>query len=158
MNNQVRKQIIKMAKEDQKIRKGTGPFIKIDKKNTLQLKKIIQKYGWPDEGLAGKAGTRGAWLIVQHADNDIGFQERCLKLIKDKAKEKLVPLWQVAYLTDRVLVNKGKTQLYGTQFYNNRQGKLVSRPIKNKKNLEKRRTLFGLESFKKYSEKIKRAR
>jgi hypothetical protein len=63
-------------------------------------------------------------------------------------------LREKAYLTDRILVNNSKKQLYGTQFYRDKRGVLIARPIKNKDNLDKRRKAVGLESFQKYSKEI----
>jgi translation initiation factor 6 (eIF-6) len=92
----------------------------------------------------GKEASHLAWLIVQHADHDVEFQEKCLKLMKQKLKEKKIDPIEVAYLTDRVRVNKGKKQIYGTQFYLNKNGKLIPRPIYDKKNLDKRRKKLDL--------------
>lgn len=84
--------------------------------NSLWLKEIIEKYGWPSEELVGTNGEFSAWLIAQHSP-DTKFQQRCLELIKK------LPLTKerkenIEYLTDRILVNKGEKQIYGTQFIN----------------------------------------
>ena len=55
----------------------------------------------------------------------------------------------VAYLTDRVLVNEGKKQLFGTQFLEV-NGKLVPQPIADEANLEKRRNDAGMISMEVY--------
>lgn len=83
-------------------------------KNSLWLKKIINKIGWPSEQLVGIKGEQSAWLIAQHSP-DITLQQRCLELIKR------LPLTKerreyIEYLTDRILINKGENQIYGTQF------------------------------------------
>lgn len=62
-----------------------------------------------------------------------------------------------AYLTDRILVNIGKPQTYGTQFYKNPNGKLIPRPIKNTNLLEKRRKAVGLGSFKLYKKQMEKS-
>jgi hypothetical protein len=48
------------------------------------------------------------WLLVQHQDLDLSLQINCLKNCGFENKE-------FAYLTDRVLVNRGEKQIYGTQ-------------------------------------------
>ena len=45
----------------------------------------------------------------------------------------------IAFLTDRILVNKGMEQIYGTQFYRNKAGKPVQKPIKDIDNIDRRR-------------------
>ena len=57
----------------------------------------------------------------------------------------------IAYLTDRIRVNQGQSQLYGTQFYRNPQtGQLEARPIETPEELDSRRAEMGLELFSDY--------
>lgn len=49
-----------------------------------------------------------AWLLVQHMDNDLPFQKWFIQHLRKGGQN-----WQ--YLTDRILVNQGKSQKYGTQ-------------------------------------------
>ena len=94
----------------------------------------------------GKKAANGAWLIAQHADHDIRFQKTCLKLLQVAT----VNPQNIAYLTDRVLVNQQKPQMNGTQFHLNSLGKLAPWPIQDSKNLSKRRRAMNLKSFKSY--------
>lgn len=75
--------------------------------------------------------------------------------MKEKLKKELVDSRDVAYLIDRIRVNKGKKQMYGTQFFVNKNGKFVPRPIYNKKDLNKRRKDVGLGSFASYKGKMR---
>lgn len=52
------------------------------------------------------------------------------------------------------MVNQGKKQKYGTQFYLNKNGELIPRPIYDKKNLNKRRRKVGLENFTRYKKRL----
>jgi hypothetical protein len=158
MNKIIKNKILSLVKKDQKMRKSSTSKwnFKVDKENTNELKKVIKKYGWPDFDLVGKEASKGAWLIAQHADHDVKFQEYCLNLTKEKLKDNKIEPQYFAYLTDRVLVNQNKPQLYGTQFYLNKKGQLVPRPIKNKKKLSSRRKKFKLEPFTKYKTRLLR--
>lgn len=69
-----------------------------------------------------------AWLLIQHADSDVEFQQYCLELMEREVESGGVAKSDVAFLTDRILVNKGKPQLYGTQFYESK-GKLIPMSI-----------------------------
>ena len=119
------------------------------------MKQIVRKFSWPTISMVGKKGSHLAWLLVQHADSDVKFQEYCLKLMKNMAKENDVSKANIAFLTDRILVNKGQSQLYGTQFYKDEIGKLVPRLIRNVKALDTRRKKMSLENFELYQERLK---
>jgi len=159
-------QIIKMAERDQearfgalkaKDRKKAGlKILEIDKRNTTRARGIIKKYGWPSFNLVGKRSSKAFWLIVQHADKDVKFQAECLILLKRAAKDRQADSECEAYLTDRVLVNQGKKQLYGTQFYRDKKGGLAPKPIEDIKNLNKRRKSFGLKPFKEYLKEMEK--
>lgn len=154
MNKKLRNKILSMAKKDQNMRRsGEWDFL-VDKKNTEELKKIIKKYGWPDISLVGKVGSMDAWLIAQHADRDLKFQKLCLKLMEKKLTEGSIEPQYFPYLKDRVLVNSGKPQIFGTQFYRHKTKGLIPRPIADRKNLYRRRRKYGLESFEKYKKRI----
>lgn len=84
------------------------------------LKVIKKKHGWPTEEKFGQECAEGAWLIAQHADHNPEFQQECLQ---ELAKLKTTAgLQQYAYLLDRMLVNKGEPQHFGTM--NDPHGKL----------------------------------
>ncbi len=112
--------------------------------NTIWLKDNIYKYGWLRSEIVSEQGELFTWLIVQHSQ-DINFQKKCLELLK-KLQLTNERNQHIAYLTDRILVNEGKKQVYGTQFSN---GKPF--PIKDINNLDKRRKDKSLENFKDYS-------
>ena len=162
-NKGLAKLISKMAKVDQlermkvKQKQKLAPgLVKADMVHLRQMKRIVSKYGWPTRKLVGKRASHLAWLLVQHADNDVRFQEYCLKLIKETMKDDEVTKKQVAFLTDRVLVNKGMSQIYGTQFYVDKNGKIIPKPIFNFPHLDDRRKIMGLGSFKEYIIEIER--
>jgi|TARA_Y100000310_G_C20576492_1_gene760683 hypothetical protein len=143
-----------MFEIDQKIRQPDSKYNKkIDIENTKKLKKLINKFGWLNKERFGGKSEIYSWVIVQHADYGVKFQEKCLKLMKEFPKEKRREQ-HIAYLSDRILVNKKRKQLYGTQFYTDKKGKFKPRPIRDFKNIEKRRKQMNLKSFKKYINEI----
>lgn len=77
----------------------------------------------------GETTSYNAWLLIQHADLDVSFQAECLALMK-AAPLGEVDVATMAYLEDRVLVNKGEAQLYGTQL-NIINGLYVAKPYKD---------------------------
>ncbi len=147
-----------MAEADQAMRRAweqTGEWdIAVDQKNTERLKSIIDEIGWPTISKVGNEAVSAAWLLVQHADLEPEFQERCLTLMK-QTPEGEVNKKDLAYLEDRVRVKQGKSTLYGTQFYKNEAGQFGPRPIEDIKNLNERRKGMGLGSFEEYDKEIR---
>lgn len=162
-NAKLAKEILRMTKLDQKVRKAyiknltvyNGKKLQaIDIENLKKMKRIVKEFGWPTTPLVGKKASHSAWLLVQHADSDIKFQEYCLRLMKKAVREDDVSKVNIAYLTDRILVNKGSPQVYGTQFYRDASGKWVPRPIADIKSLDQRRKTVGLNRFEVYRKKL----
>jgi hypothetical protein len=118
---------------------------KIDAQNKKRMKEIIDQHGWPGASLVGKDGANAAWLLVQHADTDRAFQQKCLDLMK-AAPASEVEKKNIAYLTDRVLVGQKKKQVYGTQLDN----KCEPQPIEDPDNVDKRRAEMGLGTMAEY--------
>jgi hypothetical protein len=148
-------EIVQMRETDQAMRKramSTGSKMdpEVDARNTQRMKEIVQQIGWPTKSKVGGAAAYGAWLLVQHADREGGFQAQCLKLMKE-APPGEVEKANIAYLEDRVRVNIGRPQLYGTQFHTDKDGTFGPRPIEDPDNLERRRKEMGLRSFAEYA-------
>lgn len=116
------------------------------RKNEKRIKKIITRYGWPGFSVVGKRAARAAWLVVQHMDSNLAFQEKCLKLLQKAVHKKEAEKKYYAYLVDRVRVNRGQKQLYGTQFLYTK-GELRVAPLSDPKNLNARRKGAGLSRF-----------
>lgn len=126
-----------------------------DNQNLIWLKGVVAKHGWLSKSLVGGQGAKDAWILVQHADTDRDFQQKCLDLMKTLSKDEVDPR-DTAYLTDRVLVGTGKPQLYGTQLHF-KDGKLVPNPIENPDQVDERRKAIGLESLQEYLKFVEQA-
>ena len=125
---------------------------RIDNANTQRLKEIIAEYGWPTLSLAGTYGEEAAWVIAQHADRDVAFQRECLLLLEAAVQKGDAKPDHLAYLTDRVLTNEGRPQIYGTQHFVDGEGRYGPRPIKDGANVDARRQQMGMNSLKEYQE------
>lgn len=159
-NKKLAQEILQMAKLDQDARKSFTMVAsswkrvqEIDRINLVKLKKIVRRFGWPTITLVGKKASHMAWLLVQHADSNVRFQEYCLELRRKEVGRGRVAKSDIAYLMDRILVNKGMRQIYGTQFYEFKR-KLIPREIKNPNELNTRRKEMGLEPFEDYEKKM----
>jgi hypothetical protein len=119
-----------------------------DSRNEKRMKQILREYGWPGFSLVGYEGDNAAWIICQHADKDIPFQERSLKYLKEAVLVHNTQAANYAYLLDRILVRTNRQQVYGTQFQEVREGghvvDLILRPVVAEGELDKRRNCVGL--------------
>ncbi len=112
---------------------------------------IFDQYGFPGYDLVGKSGSKAFWLMTQHFDEYVDFQQKILKAMKREVKRGNANGKNYAYLTDRVLVNTGKKQKYGTQvLYDNSVGKPYPKPLQNPKKVDKYRRAVGMEPLHKY--------
>lgn len=96
---------------------------KTDGENTAWLKADLANHGWYRVSVFGEQPSRAAWLMIQHADRDPAFQREMLVLLVPLAAEREVEPWDVALLYDRVAVNAGQPQRYGSQ------GRCVARNV-----------------------------
>jgi hypothetical protein len=144
--------ITEMVKADQEAR-STGIFPEnLDQNNTEEMKKIIEKIGWPTISKVGEDISHKSWLLVQHADHDVNFQEQCLSLMKE-CNEGDIKKRNIAYLEDRILSNKNLPILYGTQFNAASLETFGPKEIFEPEKLDERRLSMELEPYHEYFEK-----
>jgi len=160
MYPEITSQLLGMAEVDQHMRKTNTEknhdselWKEIDSKNTVLLKQIIEKIGWPTTSKVGKEASEDAWLIAQHADLDVDFQKQCLELMKKESAEE-VSETDIAYLHDRICVNEGRPQFFGTQFYTNEHGAYGPRPVEELESVDNRRKAIGLEPLADYKKML----
>jgi hypothetical protein len=146
---QIAAEINAMAKVDQDMR---GKWLEdeswneeVDPRNTARMKELIAEAGWLTVSKVGNEASHNAWLLVQHADHDVVFQEECLDLMKREPTSE-VALRDIAMLEDRVCINSGRPQIYGTQF-NARGEAYVPREIEDPEHVDERRAAMGLDSL-----------
>jgi hypothetical protein len=153
MNENIGPELIKRAKHDVDMRKKTlkNPFHwnpSIDNDNAKYLQQLVEQDGWPTISSVGETASQAAWLIVQHADHEVAFQKRCLALMQNLPEGEVNPA-NIAFLEDRILINDGKPQKYGTQFQG--EGRSFGPyPIEDESTLDQRRKAMGLEPFAEY--------
>lgn len=85
----------------------------VDSTNTAKLKQLIEQYGFPTWELVGQDGQMNAWAIAQHSTEYLPY---FLKQYRKAVEENNATRRELAYLEDRLLVENGRPQIYGTQF------------------------------------------
>jgi hypothetical protein len=122
-----------------------------DSLNELKVKQIINQYGYPGYDMVGEKGSGDFWIIVQHCDDDVPFQEKVLRLMKKQIDLKNASKVNYAYLMDRVLVNKNQKQVYGTQCHlNEKTHKWGPFPLKDPSRVDILRKSMGIEPLADY--------
>lgn len=149
------KVIMKMVAHDQEMRHDAlvqhdeHRWDIIDRTNCTKLSGIIKCIGWPTISKVGVYASEGAWLLAQHADHDVTFQECCLGLMCQESDTEVSEV-NIAFLHDRICVNRGVPQFYGTQFTETTSGAYGPRPIWNPESVDERRAAIGLEPIAQY--------
>lgn len=168
MNEELRAELLSMAEEDRETRdkllhsgqlpkNNYSPVMKqIHEKNNARMKEIVEQYGWTGKNLVEEDGCEAAWIIVQHAVLEPDFQRRCVLLLESAVAAGEAPLWQLAYLKDRVLKGDGKPQLYGTQYVPDENGKSVPYKIQDEANVDARRRAAGMPTMEENTKRIHR--
>ena len=119
--------------------------------NGHRMKAIFDKYGFPGYNLVGEKGSNNFWLMVQHCDKDVNFQQMVLKAMKAELPQHNADPKSFAYLADRVSINTGRKQIYGTQLtYNTDSCQAIPKPLEDSLNVNKRRAAIGLEPIESY--------
>jgi len=144
-------ELAELYERDQETRRDGPPTDpEVDVASTKRMKEIIAQIGWPTISKVGEESSNIAWLLVQHADHDPGFQAECLRLMKEVPPED-IDAKDIAYLEDRILVNQGQAQIYGTQLVIT-EGRYVVAPYKDddEATVNLRRTEVGLQPLADY--------
>jgi hypothetical protein len=84
---------------------------KRDSINLLRIEEIIAKYGYPGKTLVGEPTNEAAWYVIQHTKRIANY----FPMIQEAGASNEIPFTKVAMMQDRMLMQEGKEQLYGTQ-------------------------------------------
>jgi hypothetical protein len=147
-----------MADEDQAVRKAEHVPAKkmeeVDAKNYPQVEIIYKKYGWTPISVFGRKAASAYWILVQHQDGHLDLQQGVLKAMQAAVDAGEASKADYAYLYDRVMMNKGKLQHWGTQT-TCKDGKAVMNPVDDAAGLEQRRNELAFIPLDQYLESLK---
>jgi len=111
-----------------------------------RCKAIFDEIGFPDYDMVGQEASDGFWVIVQHNDADPVFQERVAQAMRGAVERGAADGSNLAYLTDRVLINTDRPQMYGTQLdYIHEQARAIPKELGDPAGVDVRRAAVGLE-------------
>jgi len=116
-----------------------------DSLNFPVLKRIFEIHGYPGYDKVGKNSSHNFWLLVQHADKYPDFQQQVLDSMFVQVSAGNSYGADYAYLVDRVKVNTGQLQIYGTQMtLNDDSTSYIPKPVEDSDKLDVRRHSVGL--------------
>lgn len=115
-----------------------------------RLEEIVNRFGYPGYSLVGEAGSQNFWVMVQHCDSDPGFQSTILEKLKVEVDNKNADASNFGLLTDRVKLNTGEKQIYGSQVTYNFLGQAYPKNLADSVNVNKKRAEIGLEPIEEY--------
>ncbi len=122
-----------------------------DSLNYFLLKDIFNEQGYLGTKEIGDEGTHNYWLLVQHQDKHPNFQIQVLEKMKLVAESGNMNNFDYVYLIDRVNVNTGQLQVYGTQMtLNADSSSYVPKPVIDPDHLNERRKQAGLSTIEEY--------
>ena len=116
----------------------------IDAAGALWLKQTLDTILWFDIKTYGKDADKAAWLIAEHADANPDIQLLALERMGASVVDHQSNAANFAYLWDRVALNTGRPQRYGTQMHCAAGAWTPISPIEDLSKLDERRRGAGL--------------
>ncbi|MFD3001183.1 DUF6624 domain-containing protein [Pontibacter toksunensis] len=126
---------------------------KIDEENKNKVVAILEKHGWPGKSMVGPQANSAVFLVIQHSDKET--MEKYLPMLRDAVAKGEAAKSQQALMEDRVRMNNGQPQLYGSQLRTNAEtGQYELYTIEDEVNVDKRRAKMEMEPLKDYMKRF----
>lgn len=134
-----------VLESDQRIRRSNDfiKYAKEDHRNQELVISIIEKCGMPTLKEVDQKQMDAIWLGLQHSTKEI--RKKYFPQVEKAVKNGDLSKGQYALMKDRMLMDEGKPQIYGSQIKN---GKLYK--LENPENVNKRRKEMGMEPIEDY--------
>jgi hypothetical protein len=120
-----------------------------DSIHLIKVEKILDEKGWLGPDIVGHYGNVTLFLVIQHADPQT--RVKYIPLLRDAVKKGNARPQDLALMEDRVLIEKGEKQIYGSQLtMNSETNTMELSPMIDPDNADKRRSEVGLEPLAEY--------
>jgi hypothetical protein len=120
-----------------------------DVKNLSRVTEMIETYGWLGTDDVGRKGNQALFLVLQHSD--LATRKKYLPVMREAMERNKAAPTEYALFEDRLLVDEGKEQLYGSQVkFNAGTGSYELYPIEDEANVNVRREEIGLPRLEDY--------
>ena len=122
---------------------------KTDSLNCIIASSFLDKYGWPNPNLFSNNTNKAIFYVIQHSE--LNIQKKYEKVLEKAFKEKQLSPQKYASFKDRLNMEQGDYQIYGTQLKSLINDKLNFHPIYHEKSVNKRRKNVGLNTIQEYA-------
>jgi hypothetical protein len=137
-------------KKDQENRlNGTVSDLETDRKNQQLVVSIIEQCGFPTLECEGARSIKAVFLVIQHADRFL--RKKYFPHFKRMAENGDFSKSTLALMEDRLLMDEGKKQIYGTQVHQvDGSSEWKVYPIEDSAHVDEKRAEIGLEPLADY--------
>jgi len=128
-------------------RLATARAAVVDDEAASMMSNLLDEWEWVDAGRFGRKVSQFAWLLVQHADEHPELQALALQRMTPYLESGGIRKADYAYLWDRVAVNAGREQRYGTQpvWECDDSNRLALEPVEDPDRLDERRATLNMK-------------
>jgi len=124
----------------------------LDEKDESLAVSIIENCGFPTREEVGEKGILAIFLSLQHGN--FFTREKYFPMFKEAALKGEIGMSYVAMMEDRILIDKGKMQIYGTQLVKINDGKFALAPLVDPLKVNERRSEMGLGDIQSFLKKM----
>ncbi len=152
-------ELAERSREDQRVRqaargesfdeKQRRAMIEVDRDNTDFLLSILEEMGWIDAVRFGPQASQDAFLLVQHSD-DLRLMRTALPHVEKDVRAGRIDGQSYALLYDRLQLNLGYLQRYGSQLATTADDESVLMPCEDPEKVNERRAELGMEPLESY--------
>jgi hypothetical protein len=120
-----------------------------DSTTLIKVKLILDSRGWLGSDVIGVLSNRTLFLSIQHSN--LKTQEKYLPMLRYAVQIGDANPANYAYLIDRIAIEQGKKQIYGTQLSRDKKsGEVYILPLEDPDKVNLRRKEIGLGSIEDY--------
>lgn len=120
----------------------------IDAQNLEVVEQILQKCGMPTPDNSGYEGPNTIWLVIQHASPD--KRKKYFSDLLASSKKGHIDRQSIALMQDRMLMDDGQPQLYGSQVSMTDNGAYELYDLRDPETVDSRRAMMGMPPLKEY--------
>ena len=166
-NRKLKKQLNRIYDDDQRVRRPLESIYQkygldskemkdqwalirqVDSINLTHVRNILDNNGWLGPNAIGKKGNLALFLVIQHSN--LTTQQIYLPMMREAVRNKNANPAHLALLEDRVALELGKRQIYGSQIHMDKvtQTYYVA-PLEEPDHVDERRHSVGLEPLAEY--------
>lgn len=122
---------------------------KMHLENLARLEEIIAEQGFPKLSVYFGNGTKAAFAVLGNAD--VETRKKYLPMIKEAAEAKEADWKSTAIFIDRINLDDGKEQIYGTQIYKRKDGSFYVKNLADPASVTERRKAIGLSTMESFA-------